>query len=372
MFHIWTLLPAVYVYWRFIRQLSMPRYYQLLLGMVVIAGCEFHLMSRIIFGTMFSPELPETIMLFLGWFFGCILFLALLLLLRDLLALIVWLLIRRRPPGRAGFGNILMVVAALLSATGLYQAVKVPDVKQTEIVLPDLPAEFDGFRLVQLTDLHASRLLTRSWMTQVVDKTNQLRADLIVVTGDMADGSVNARRADVAPLAQLKAPFGVYAITGNHEYYFDAQAWVQEYASLGLRFLANNHVRLNKVHSSIVLAGVNDDVAPQYGGAAPDLRRALKGVSASDTIILLDHRPANAAISAISGVSLQLSGHTHGGMIRGLDVAAGPANNGYVSGLYRVGDMLLYVSNGAGIWNGFPLRLGKPSEITLLTLRREK
>jgi predicted MPP superfamily phosphohydrolase len=164
----------------------------------------------------------------------------------------------------------------------------------------------------------------------------------------------------------------VYAITGNHEYYFNADAWVKEYTRLGLRFLSNSHVRLTKGNASVVLAGVNDDVAPEYGCTGPDLMKALSGVSPNESVILLDHRPGHAAGSAVTGVSLQLSGHTHGGMIRGLDIAAGPANNGFVSGLYQVGDMALYVSNGAGLWNGFPLRLGKPSEITFITLRAQK
>lgn len=369
MFHVWTLLPAVYVCWRFIKLLDLSLKAKFLLAIFVLAGCEFHLLSRLIFGTMFSPELPEPVMLLLGWAFGCVLLLALMLLLQDICFLIFRSIFRRPVTGRKGLRMTLLTAAGLLSAVGVYNAVKIPDVHHSEITLQKLPAQFDGFTVVQLTDIHASRLLTRQWVGQVVEKTNALHPDLIVLTGDMADGTVEARRADVSPLALLKAPYGVYAITGNHEYYFDADAWVKEYTQLGMNFLSNNHVRLAKDGATIVLAGVTDDVAAEYGRAGPDLMQALRGVSEKEAIILLDHRPANAAANAQAGVSLQLSGHTHGGMIRGLDIAVGPANNGFISGRYQIGDMALYVSNGAGLWNGFPLRLGKPSEITFITLR---
>ena len=372
MFHVWTLLPAIYVYWRFINLLNMSQKYRFLLGLIIIAGCEFHLISRLVFGTLFSPELPELVMLFLGWIFGCTIFFALSLLLYDV-CLVLYRGMTRRPVGKGKTVRIAMLAAAgLLSATGVYNAVDVPLVRRVEITLPKLPREFDGFTVVQLTDIHASRLLGRQWVQRVVDETNALNPDLIVITGDMADGRVKDRLNDVLPLALLKAPCGVYAITGNHEYYFDADAWVKAYTHLGLNFLSNSHVRLSKEGVSIVLAGVNDEVASVYDMPGPDLMKALQGVSPEQAVILLDHRPGDAEKNMLAGVSLQLSGHTHGGMIRGLDIAAGMANNGFVSGLYQVGDMALYVSNGAGLWNGFPLRLGKPSEITLITLRGEK
>lgn len=118
-----------------------------------------------------------------------------------------------------------------------------------------------------------------------------------------------------------------------------------------------------------MLAGIIDEAAAEFGGAVPDLSAALSGIDTSGKIILMSHRPDNAPQSATAGVSLQLSGHTHGGMVYGFDKLIAKANNGFVSGLYDIGHMSLYVSNGTGIWNGFPIRLGKPSEITVLTLR---
>lgn len=369
MFHVWTLLPAIYVCLRFIMPMRLCGALKILLGFAVVTGCEFHLFSRLAFGTMFSPELPRPLMIILGWLFGSTLFLSLMLLAQDIYSILRHAILRRPGTGGALTKVVMSVAAGLLAANGVYNAVKLPSVHRTEITLKKLPAEFDGFTIAQLTDLHASRLLTRSWMQAVVDKTNALHPDLIVVTGDMADGTVSARRADVSPLSSLESPYGVYAITGNHEYYFNSDAWIKEYTRLGLRFLNNSHVLLSKGNASVVIAGVTDDVAAEYNSAGPDLMKALKGISANETVILLDHRPGSAGVSSLAGVSLQLSGHTHGGMIRGLDIAAGPANSGFVSGLYQVENMALYVSNGAGLWNGFPLRIGVASEISVITLR---
>lgn len=194
---------------------------------------------------------------------------------------------------------------------------------------------------------------------------------MIVVTGDMIDGSPEARFSDIEPLGQLRAEDGVFAVTGNHEYYFGAENWIQTFEKLGLQFLNNAGYRISRGRDSLYLSGVTDAVAPSYGLPGPDLSMALKSSRPGETVILLDHRPENAVQAAESGVNLQLSGHTHGGMIAGLDRLIASANNGFVSGLYEAGALELYVSNGSGIWNGFPFRLGKPAEITLIILHGE-
>lgn len=370
MFHLWTLIPALYTGCRFIFLLPYSQRFKWLIfaGTVLIA--EYHLLSRILFGNMFSPELPQPVMILLGVLFGTVVLFAVMLFVRDLFRLFR-LLTTIRKPVRPALPWLLLCLSFVLSGAGVWQAVRVPDVRYVDITVPQLPPAFDGYKIVQLTDIHASRLLTRRWVSQVVDKTNKTRPDLILLTGDMADGTVQARRNDVAPLGSLHAPDGVYAVTGNHEYYFDAGSWIPAYTRLGVRFLLNDNVRIHRQKQAFVLAGVTDGVAGQYGEKGPDLRKALHDITSRDTVILMDHRPGAAEKNAVSGVAVQLSGHTHGGMILGLDLAAAPANNGYVSGRYQVGKMTLYVSNGAGLWNGFPLRLGKSAEITLVTLHRK-
>ncbi|MCA1179491.1 MULTISPECIES: metallophosphoesterase [unclassified Pantoea] len=369
MFHLWILLPALYVCFRFVFPLKRPLSLKIFISLVVIAGCEFHLISRFVYGSMFSPELPYPLMILIGWFFGATIFFALFLLIIDFVQFLLKVFMRRHFTDLQPLKVVALTVGCIFSAMGIWGGIKVPEVKRLEITVKNLPPAFDGFTVVQLTDLHASRLLSRHWITSVVDRTNKLNADLITLTGDMADGTVEARREDVSPLASLHAKYGIWAITGNHEYYFNAPDLIKEYQHMGINFLLNKHVILHKDGSSLVLAGVNDEAATQYGQVGPSITGALQGIPKNMPILLLDHRPGNANENAAKDVGLQLSGHTHGGMITGLDILARPANNGFVSGLYSVNGMSLYVSNGTGIWNGFPLRIGQSSEITLITLR---
>ena len=147
---------------------------------------------------------------------------------------------------------------------------------------------------------------------------------------------------------------------GNHEYFFGNEAWIQQFRSLGMTSLVNNHTVIERSGAQIVLAGVTDVTAPDTGFPPPDLPRALAGAPKDAPVILLDHQPKNAHDAASQGVALQLSGHTHGGKIIGLDRLIALANGGFVSGLYTVGNMQLYVNNGTALWPGFALRLGKP------------
>jgi predicted MPP superfamily phosphohydrolase len=371
-FHVFTGLISLYVIWRFVLPLSLSKPAKLLLSALLIAIAEHHLVTRHFFGSMASPEIPGTLIMVLGWLFGGLLLLAMLLLARDVAGVALYAVSRargRRLLAARRWGATAAVLAMALSAIGVWQAVRVPDVKTLEIALPKLPPELDGFRLVQLTDLHASRLLQAPWMQAVVNKTNGLKPDLIVITGDLVDGTTDARAADVLPLQALRARHGVYAIPGNHEYYAEYQRWLPAFEHLGLRLLLNEHVTLTPNGQRLVLAGVTDKMAAAYGEDVPDVTRALNGVPATDPVILLSHRPVGAAQNARAGAGLQLSGHTHGGQILGPHLLTQLANEGYVSGEYDVDGMRLYVSNGAGLWPGFPIRLGRPSEITRIVLR---
>jgi predicted MPP superfamily phosphohydrolase len=133
--------------------------------------------------------------------------------------------------------------------------------------------------------------------------------------------------------------------------------------------LSNSHVVLKRGNAEIVLAGVTDLSARGHGAPSPDLTAAIKGAPANTPILLLDHQPMMAEKAAAYGVALQLSGHTHGGMVLGLDRLIARANGGFVSGRYQVGAMTLYVNNGTALWPRFALRLGIPSELTRITLR---
>ena len=375
MFHIITAFIALYVIWRFVWPLPMSKACRSGLGVVLLLIAEHHLVTRTFFGSMASPEVPGEVLVVLGWAFASLILLALLLLIRDLVGIVVWALRGRTGRvllGGSRLGIALGLISTGLSAVGVWQAIRVPDVKTMEIVLPRLPAELDGLRIVQLTDLHASRLLQAPWLQAVVDKTNALKPDLILITGDLVDGSPRARVDDVQPLKDLRARYGVFAIPGNHEYYVDYVHWLPAFEHLGLQMLLNEHVLITHNGRDLVLAGVTDKAAQPFKLPEPDIIKALKGAPAGDPVILLSHRPGGALVNAGQGVDLQLSGHTHGGQILGPHLIAKWANEGFVSGLYAVAGMQLYVSNGTGLWNGFPVRLGRPSEITEIVLRAPK
>ncbi len=362
----------LFVVWRFVWPLPYGLGLRVLLALVLLAFAEYHWVTSNYFGSLASPELPQGVLIFLAWGFGTVLLLALLALLRDVAGLLLWW--PWRGAGRAllngqGVNQLVGVAAVFLAAYGVWQGVRVPDVKTIAIHVPGLPQSFDGYRLVQLTDTHASRLLPRYWQAAVVERSNRLHPDLIVITGDLSDGSTAARAADVAPLRDLSAPDGVIAIPGNHEYYANYQDWMQLYQELGLQVLENSHVVIDKDSDQLAIAGVTDRQAGSFGLPLPDLQAALDGIPANAPVILLDHRPENARSSARQGVALQLSGHTHGGQILGPHLLTKLANGGFVSGFYQLGAMTLYVSNGTGLWNGLALRLGRPAEITEIILR---
>ena len=329
----------------------------------------------------FNPELPRLVLLSLGWLYmGCF-FLLLLVLARDALFLLTWplrlLFKESAQPLFAALSvvtgpAILFGMALLLSAYGVWEGVRVPDTREMEISLPALPPELDGLTIAHMADLHASPLLKGPRVQGVVDAMNAMKADIVLISGDVVDGLPEQRKDDVAPLAQLSAPLGVFMVTGNHEYYSDYVAWMDSFAALGMTVLSNSHTLIETRGASFVLAGVTDEVAARFGLPLPDLEAALGGAPEDMPVILLDHRPGLAAKSAAAGVDLQLSGHTHGGLVRGLDYIIGTFNAGYYSGLYDVNGMKLFVSNGAGLWLGFSARLGVPSEVTKITLRAVK
>jgi predicted MPP superfamily phosphohydrolase len=253
---------------------------------------------------------------------------------------------------------------------GLRQAVAVPEIRELEAHLPRLPLGLDGLTLVQVSDLHVSSLLHEPRVEAVVEKINALTPDLVFFTGDLVDGPPAQRASSMGALRLLQAKYGVFACTGNHEYYSDYRAWMRTLPHLGLNMLLNDHAVVSVNGEKLLIAGLTDAAAERYGLPAPDMAAALEGAPAESGLrILLDHRPVRAAQNADYGFDLQLSGHTHGGQIWGFNRLVAEFNQGYLYGWYQEGNMRLYVSSGAGLWSGFPLRLGVPSEIVRMRLR---
>ncbi len=372
MFHIAPALFAALVIWRFVPGLPVTRFWKIIISLVILLISQWGLITNL-FGGWASPEVPKGVIMLAGWLSGTLILLMIFLIFRDIASFVIWAGSRLnilspalKPGWKWSVG--LCGLAFILSAIGTWQGTVVPDVRQVHIKMRHLPKDLDGFRIVQLTDLHACRLLDEPWIREVTDKANALKPDLMVVTGDLVDGQVEKRVNDVAPLKDLTARLGVYVVTGNHEYYSNYQRWMRHFKGMGLRMLANEHLVLKDKGHDIVLAGTTDRVSARFGLPEPDIAKALAGKPADAPVILLAHQPKGAEENAAAGADLQLSGHTHGGQVLGIHFLHHLANGGFVSGIYDVNGMLLYVSNGTGLWNGFPLRLGRPSEITELIL----
>jgi uncharacterized protein len=260
------------------------------------------------------------------------------------------------------------LLALGLTALGFANARRTARVKPVQVPIAGLPAALEGFSIAQISDLHVGPTIRRPQIEALVAAVNALQADVVAITGDLVDGSVAELREHVAPLAGLHAPHGVYFVTGNHEYYAGARAWIAEVRRLGIRVLLNEHVVLAPGGVPLVLAGVTDYSAGHFDAAqASDPAAALRGAPpAAGLRILLAHQPRSAAAAAEAGFDLQLSGHTHGGQFLPWRFFV-RLQQPFTFGLHRVGRMWVYVSRGTGYW-GPPKRLGAPSEITRLSL----
>jgi hypothetical protein len=347
----------------------LPLPVKIVMAVLVLVALQFHRWSELSSGSVFSPEFPRPVVALFNWAFGTIVLLALLQLLLDAGLLIAAVIHGSFVGAPDGFRYGMAVLAAAAAAIGVHQAMRVPPLRDVEVAISGLPTQFDGYTILQLTDLHISRLFPASWARAVVERSNELGVDLIAITGDLIDGTLEARRADIEPLRHLTAADGVHVISGNHEYIFGYSTWMAHFAALGLRSLENRHLVLERCGGRLVFAGITDRASRHRGHSVRDLAAVLEGAPPGAPVILLDHQPAEARHAAKLGVALQLSGHTHGGLIWGLDRLAARANAGYVSRRYDVDGMTLYVNNGTALWPGFALRLGRPSELTRITLR---
>lgn len=266
-------------------------------------------------------------------------------------------------------GAVISVVA-LLGSWGMWQARRLPRVRRTEITLDRLDPAFTGTRIVLLADTHYGPLDRARWSARLVEAVNRLDPDIVAHAGDLADGSVDRRRAQVAPLAAVRAGLARVYITGNHEYFSGAEPWVRHMAELGWTVLHNRHLIVRRGSAELALAGVDDRTAAGSGqpGHGADLPAALAGLSPGLPVVLLAHQPRQVPAAVRAGVDLQLSGHTHGGQIWPFHLVV-RAEQGTLQGLSRPGRRTqLYVTRGAGFW-GPPFRVFAPSEISLLVLR---
>ncbi|MDB5869110.1 MAG: metallophosphoesterase [Polaromonas sp.] len=297
-------------------------------------------------------------------------------LLRDAASGALWL-VDWLAPGRLALARWQAVSAqavpllgGLATLLGFLNARRTAALVRVDVPIKNLPAAWHGFTVAQISDIHVGATIKRHYVRRIVDRVNTLQADVVAITGDLVDGRVGELAAHVAPLADLRSRHGTFFVTGNHEYYSGAQAWIDELRRLGLTVLLNEHVVFAAADAAgrpLVLAGVTDFNAGHFDAAhRSDAAGALRGAPLDAVRLLLAHQPRSAAAAAEAGFDLQLSGHTHGGQFYPWNLFV-RFQQPFTAGLHKWGDLWVYTSRGTGYW-GPPKRFGAPSEITHLRL----
>ena len=330
-------------------------------------------------GDGFTPNLPQYVIWAYGWLYGAAMLLTMLSVAAYLFDGVARLL-RCPVPLRVKRVRciVLIVFAAALALWGIWEGVRIPPVRQVEVLCPGLPQSFDRYRIVHISDLHCSPAARRGRFERIVERVNALKPDLVAITGDFVDGTVAERFDDLAPLADLRAKDGVLGCTGNHEAYWDWCRWLGSLENLGIVFPEVSGVHVTRRGGDMLaVGGLIDSAFCHMGDGAilyPTVKDAFANSPDGAFRILLYHRPYTKAIGSESAdVRLQLSGHTHGGAMPVLRWLVERSNEGRSRGVYEFAPgRFLHVSPGTGQWAGFPLRLCTSSEITELILRVPK
>ncbi len=365
-----TLLHA-YVGWRLLPALAGLGWAQVALAVTLILSAAlmpWGLLARRVRSKPLAQLLSWAGLLFMGLCSS----LVVLTVVRDLGLLLAHLVLLVLPtafnPHSVALWSAAGVALAALAITliGLWNARRTAAVVVVEVPIRDLPASLHGFSIAQISDIHIGPTIQRGYLQAIVDAVNRLGVDMVAVTGDLVDGTVDELGRHVAPLAGLSSRHGTYFVTGNHEYYSGAQAWIIELRRLGVRVLMNEHVVLEHGDASLLVAGVTDYSAHHFDPShRSDPQASLHAAPEHARIrVLLAHQPRSAAAAALAGFHLQLSGHTHGGQFLPWNFLV-RLQQPFTAGLHRLQDLWVYTSRGTGYW-GPPKRFGAPSEITHL------
>ena len=360
-----------------VRPLKLTRSHSLVVTAVLgIAFAKFAFFA-IVGENSFTPNLPQHFI----WAYGCLYGVAMMLTMLSFVAFLFDGVVERTFRHTVSLRQkrircvVFLVSSVAFSLWGIYEGVRIPSVRRVEIVCPGLPVAFDSYCIVHLSDLHCSTAARHERFESIVSKVNALKPDLVAITGDFVDGTVEARRDDIAPLADLVAKDGVLGCTGNHEAYWKWKHWRVALKGLGIVFPEESGVRvIRRGDAALAVGGLADPSLrrriagkPNWSSAA----RAFVGAPRGAFRILMLHQPVVGPVNSEgANVRLQLSGHTHGGAMPILRTLVEYKNEGRSRGLYEFAPgRQLHLSPGTGQWAGFPLRLFVPAEISELILR---
>ena len=388
-----TFLPLVivsavlhaYVGWRVAPGLGAPLWQALLVALLVLSAVlmPLGLLGSRVLRQPWADRLSWVGLLLMGLFSSLLVLTAL----RD----VVWWglsLANHALPGHLPMAQLakqsaaaVPLLALFATSVGFLNARRTPAVVRVDVPIKGLPEALHGFTLAQISDVHVGPTIKHAYLQRIVRRVNALGADVVAITGDLVDGSVAALAEHVAPLAQLQSRHGTFFVTGNHEYYSGAQAWIEELRRLGMTVLMNEHVVLHhgnalrgdaqddsQIMAPLVLAGVTDFGAHHFDEAhRSDPFAAIEGAPPAALVrVLLAHQPRSAEAAASAGFDLQLSGHTHGGQFYPWNLFV-RFQQPFTAGLGRLRNLWVYTSRGTGYW-GPPKRFGAPSEITAVRL----
>lgn len=343
-----------FVYWRLASGLSLTASQRLLLKVILFAAALAFIAGE--FLRRLAPVYP---LLVAGSVWLGIIAISLTVFLVELILSLVF------PQQRRTFVLAALALVLLITVLSLVNVALGPVLRQVRVPMRGLPADLEGFTIVQLSDLHLGDLTSSKQLRRIVERVNALKPDLICVTGDALDGDISHDGVYGEILGSLRARHGVAAVTGNHEFYAGIEKFLKLARLCRWRVLRNQSWIID---GKIAVVGLEEDSAKRFKLPGPDLKAALRNVPAALPKVLLYHQPTGFAEAARQGIGLQLSGHTHAGQIPPTDFLVWLIFK-YPAGLYRSGQSHIYTSSGTGTW-GPPMRFLSRSEIVKLTLGR--
>ena len=360
MFLLYTLLIMGtiygYVQWRLVSILTVPTLVKIIFAILLLPSV-FNLWVVLFFG----DSLPSWVSKTLSCLQVLLVYLFTITFLLDMVRLI--------HPVSDFIPKASVVLCICLSIYSVWHALQEPSIKKINLETNQLLKEKTPLKIVHLSDFHIGQGFDGKSLSTIIKKTNELQPDLVLITGDLIDKSPAELSNEMIKLKNIKSQYGTYIVFGNHEYYHQANAWKNFFDEINIPVLFNENKTIMHENQPIILAGTDFGFTYREERADDLLKKTFKNTNPNQLKILMAHHPAVYKKTEPYNVFLQLSGHTHGGMIFPVDIIVKISNKGFLRGLYQKRkNSYLYVSNGTGLWGGFPARLGTSNEITLITL----
>lgn len=346
-----------YVEWRLISVLATPSWVKLIISILLFCSI-FNLWAVLFWGHI----LPESVCQFFSFTQVWLVYL--------FVATVIFDLLKFTSIKYENLPIILLFVATIIACYSVYNAKKVPTVKEVNIAFKT--ENFEPLKIVQLTDFHIGQGFDKEWLKKVVEKTNALKPDLIAITGDSVDDQPEILGEEVEPLKNLKSTYGTFMVFGNHEYYHGAKKWKPFFENLGITVLKNEAIELQHGTTKFKLVGLDFGAKFNEEKGQKIVENVLINEPNETIKIVLAHHPQSYNLVKKKKNTLQLSGHTHGGHSFPVNLLVWFFNDKLLRGLYAVNDSYLYISDGTGLWGGFLSRFGSQNEITQITISSGK